>query len=492
VSPLATTKDLLMPANKLMRSARTATCCLLLGGCATSIISPELEDQVGTEMAYQVQDQIGLYPDEPLHAYVNAVGERLVQALGPSPYTFRFAVVDQIEPNAFAAPGGFIYISRGLLAQMNSEAELAGVLAHEISHVTRRHHAKQIGRTVGAGLLTLPGRAVGVVSEDVGNMINAPIEAAGEVYLSSFSREQELDADAQGLQLAAAAGYAPMALAEALEGIERSLTFLTGETHEADYLDTHPTTPARVADIQRKSARLTVQPQPPLADRAALLAHLDGLWCGPQNPQGGVFVEQLFLNADLNFAIRFPDGWETINTPRFVGAGREDGAAFIALGPAPHQASLAELGDAVVENMRQRTGLEPALRRRIEDGRWPAELVRYDDNSGEQTVSLYYLFVKAPGDTFRLIAMGLEQYREQLRATALSLAPLSEQQRDMISGHRLRLVIPRANESLEQLSARSGNRWPPAYTAIVNGLDDGAPLPVGAPLKIMKLERYPD
>ena len=110
---------------------------------------------------------------------MQTVGQRLVDALGETPYTFQFAVVDQFEPNAFASPGGYIYISRGLLAQMNHEAELAGVLAHEISHVTQRHHARQIGRSVGAGLFILSGRAVGVVSKNLGNIINAPIEAAG-------------------------------------------------------------------------------------------------------------------------------------------------------------------------------------------------------------------------------------------------------------------------------------------------------------------------
>ena len=172
------------------------TALSLLSGCATSVITPEVEEAMGTEMSVTVENQIGLYRQEPLESWVQAVGQRLVAKLGPTPYTFRFAVVDQFEPNAFATPGGFIYISRGLLAQMNSEDELAGVLAHEISHVTQRHHARQAGRSLGAGLLTIPGRAVGIVSRDLGYMISAPIEAAGQVYLASFSRSQETEADA--------------------------------------------------------------------------------------------------------------------------------------------------------------------------------------------------------------------------------------------------------------------------------------------------------
>ena len=236
---------------------------LLVGGCVTTVVSPELETAAGTAMSQQVADQIGLYQDPVLARYVDSVGQRLVSELGDTPYKFRFAVVDQFEPNAFASPGGYIYISRGLLAQMNSEDELAGVLAHEISHVTQRHHARQVGRSLGAGLLTLPGRAVGVVSEDLGNMINTPIEYAGQVYLASYSRGQESEADQYGLRLAARAGYKPLALADALEGIERTLYLMTGEKREATYLDTHPTTPERVAGINSLAATLTIAASAP-------------------------------------------------------------------------------------------------------------------------------------------------------------------------------------------------------------------------------------
>jgi predicted Zn-dependent protease len=182
---------------------------LALTGCA-STVTIEQEEAAGASLAEQVENQIGLYNDDYLKNYVDAVGRRLVAELGATPYSFRFHVVDQAEPNAFATPGGYIYLSRGIMALVNTEDELAGVLAHEISHVTQRHHAKQASRGVLPGLLTVPGRVVGsVVSEDVGKMINAPIEGAGKVYLSSFSRGQESEADQVGMRLAGQAGYDP-------------------------------------------------------------------------------------------------------------------------------------------------------------------------------------------------------------------------------------------------------------------------------------------
>ena len=158
---------------------------LLAAGCSsTGNITVADEEQAGSQLARQVENQVGYYNDTYLKNYVDSIGRRLVAVLGPTPYSFRFQIIDQAEPNAFATPGGYVYVSRGLLALINSEDELAGILAHEISHVTERHHAQQAQRSTLPGLLTVPGNVVGsVVSPDVGKAINAPLERAGQVYL---------------------------------------------------------------------------------------------------------------------------------------------------------------------------------------------------------------------------------------------------------------------------------------------------------------------
>ena len=463
---------------------------LLASSCATTVITPELEEELGSEMSVQVQDQIGLYSDPALESYLQRVGARLVAALGPTPYTFRFAIVDQFEPNAFASPGGFIYVSRGLLAQMNDEAELAGVLAHEISHVTQRHHARQIGRSVGAGLFTLPGRAVGVVSQNLGNLINAPIEAAGQVYLASYSRGQETEADAYGMRLAANAGYNPLALADALNGIERTVEALTGEKHKASFFDSHPTTPTRVADISRESASISVVPSAPIADQRQLYQFLDGMWVGLYNPQQGVFVGQSYRNADLDFTITFPDKWETINTPRFVAAADPEGRAYLALGGSDEPGSISEIIEAMAQKMREEAGIEPAERRSLEVGGWPAEVLRYDDTSGDKTVSLHYMMVQAPRQKFTLMAMGYAEFRDVLGTSALSLRQLTTVERNSVGGLRLRVTDPQPGEGLTALGQRVDSKWPPALAAAINGLaSSNAPI-AGRPIKYSRPERY--
>jgi predicted Zn-dependent protease len=474
---------------KLPAAAVLGICSALLAGCITTVVSPELETAAGTDMSQQVAEQIGLYQDPVLNRYVDSVGQRLVSNLGDTPYTFRFAIVDQFEPNAFASPGGYIYISRGLLSQMNNEDELAGVLAHEISHVTRRHHVRQVGRSLGAGLLTLPGRAVGVVSEDLGNMINAPIEYAGRVYLASYSRGQETEADQYGLRLAAQSGYQPLALADALEGIERTIYLLTGEERQATYLDTHPTTPQRVADINSLSAILSVAANAPLANPNQFRWNLDGLWWGPQNPQQGVFVEQTFLSADLDFSVRFPPGWETINTPRFVGAAEEDGKAYLALGTNSGEFTPEGYAAALITRMRDQAGLEPAVNRAFDIGEWPAHVVRYDDDTGEETVSLYYVFLAASQGSFTFMAMGYEHLREKLRESVMSIRPLTSSDRESIGGLRMRVTEIRSGEDLDGFTGRLQSETGPKFTAALNGVDENH-VGSGEPRKYVRKERY--
>jgi predicted Zn-dependent protease len=486
VTPTTATHRTQQSTSKAKTLAAIALAAGLATGCATTIITPEVEEALGSQMSVEVEEQAGLYVDDELNAYVDAVGARLVAAMEPGPYTFRFDIVDQGEPNAFASPGGYIYVSRGLLAQMNSEAELAGVLAHEISHVTQRHHAKQIGRSMRAGLMTLPGKAVGVVSKDMGDKI----AQAGEIYLASYSRDQESEADAVGMRLSAAAGYDPSQLAGALIGIERSVELLSGEKHEPTFFDSHPTTPSRVADVDKLAAELPWNNRAPIADRRALYGHLDGLWWGPQNPQQGVFQGQTFLSSDLGLRLTFPDEWKTINTPMFVGAMEPEGGAFIALAGTERVEDPTELTDKVAASMLEQTGLSPAEQRVFKLGDWPASLLRYDDSSEGKTVSLYYVFVSTPSDSYNFTAMGLEEYREDLRDTAMSLRRPTTREIESIEGLRVRTASTRNGESLTQFSTRVANEWPVDLTAAINGLETNQQLPADSSYKIMRTEAY--
>lgn len=466
---------------------------LLAGGCSsTGSITVADEAQAGSQLAREVENQVGYYNDSYLKNYVDSVGRRLVAELGPTPYSFRFQVIDQPEPNAFATPGGYIYLSRGLLALINSEDELAGILAHEISHVTERHHARQVQRGTLPGLLTVPGKVVGnVVSRDVGEAINAPLERAGQVYLSAFGREQENEADAVGMRLAARAGYRPAALGEVLGTLEATVTQLTGKTRRFSWIDSHPMTPNRIGAIDRQAAGLALQPATPFArDRAAVYQRLDGLLWGPENPASGFFRGQLFLQPDMGFAIEFPAGWQTLNTPRFVGAKRPDDRALVILGSAGPPAPPRAYADAFVAELDKQAGVAPDERDDFELGDWPAHFVRIRDTSGSEPASIYYVWVLAGRNMFELIAAGLEAETESMRAAVFSLREMVAAERDSVVSYRVRAVAAADGDTLASLGEREDNRWSPGLTAIINGIDESAALAPEQPVKILRAEPY--
>src|SRR5436190_1818637 len=220
----------------------------------------------GAKVAKLVEEQIGLYKAPATEEFLREVGQRLVAEAKADRWRFQFQIVDQLEPNAFAIPGGGIYISRGLLALVTSEDELAGVLAHEIAHVTERHAARQQRKGFLPSILSIPGSIVGnVVSENIGDLINAPIGAVSGAWIRKYSRGQEKDADRIGIRTAATAGYDPAELGSMLARLEADVAAKTGEERRFNIFDSHPMTSTRVRDIQRDAQRLEKSAHPAIA-----------------------------------------------------------------------------------------------------------------------------------------------------------------------------------------------------------------------------------
>ncbi len=478
---------------KIIRPNQLAWMVLLLTACGgTGLTTVDDERQAGEAVEQQVEEQIGIYPAEFLTGYVDAIGRRLVTGLNATPYIFHFKVTDQGEPNAFAAPGGHIYVSRGLLALINTEDELAGILAHEITHVTQRHHARQAQRGVLPGILTWPGRAIGkVVGEDVGNTINAPIDRVGGAYISSYGRSQESEADQLGMRLAARAGYDPGALATALYNLNRTVTLLTGERREESFFDSHPTTPTRISDIEREAATITWTPSKPFAhDKQALLDRLNGLTWGANNPMQGIVRDRQFMQPDMDVSVTFPEGWAVVNTPIFVGAFAPDNQALVVLGGAEQPGHAEELAAAFIEELRKKADREPTEAHPVKLDAGPAYLVRIEDTSGEQPVSIYYLWVNTRGTTFQFIAIGADSFRDQLRDTVVSLRRMTPDEKTSIVDDRIRSEPAHSGETLSMLSERTGNLFSPELTAALNGLPDDVVLDQGQLIKILRRRPY--
>jgi predicted Zn-dependent protease len=450
---------------------------------------PSRDLEQGEQVAKLVEQQIGLYSLPEAEAYLHKVGDRLATVVNDPRWKFSFQIVDQAEPNAFSIPGGHVYVSRGLLALIEREDELAGVLGHEMAHVTQRHVARQQRKGFLPGLLSLPGNVVGnVVGENLGALINAPIDTVGGAWLSAYSRSQEREADRIGIRTAAQAGYDPAALAEILARLERDVASQTGQERRFSIFDNHPMSEDRMKDIQRRASGLAPAAIPLIApDRAALFAKLDGLWWG-ENPEAGVFHQDQFLHPVSGITITFPTGWKHRNTPEYVIAVHPQQEAMLLLGIAGPASDPEAIGEKFIAKMRSDAQIEPISARKASLGEFPAFFVTYLDRSGNTPAYLDFAWVSMAGKTFELIGLAPERHRETVRNAALSLRPLTAAERGTVTGKRLRIITARQGERLPDLTARAGNAWSPAYTAVVNGLDPEVVLREGQLLKIARVE----
>src|SRR5687767_15102021 len=298
----------------VLRPAAVAVVALVVAACATnpatgkrefSLMSEAQEVELGKSMDGEVRREMGVYDDAELQRYVEGVGMRLARASQRPNLPWHFAVVDEPAINAFALPGGYIYLTRGILPFLDSEAELAGVLGHEIGHVTARHAAQQYTQATTAGVgVTL----LSIFVPEARPFQNLTETALGVMFLK-YGRDDELQADRLGVDYTAQTGWNPAGVA----GMLRTL----GRLDEADgsrrgvpnWLSTHPAPADRVERLQTLVKTVAPSSTSAAASDAEFLRRIDGLVFG-DSPSEGVVRGNTFLHPDLRLSIAFPPKWD--------------------------------------------------------------------------------------------------------------------------------------------------------------------------------------
>ena len=280
----------------------------------TGFMSEADEQKVGAEEHPKMLKEFGgTYDDRALAAYVSALGKRLVAQSEIPNQEFQFFVLNDDTVNAFALPGGYVYVSRGLIALCEDEAELAGVIGHEIGHVVARHTAQRYSSAVATQLgLT----AVGILGSvfgapsGLGNVVSYGAQAA----LQSYSRSQELEADSLGARYMSRAGYNPKALVDFFAKLDAETAIeadANGRPRDNfNIMSTHPRTSERI-----QQARLLAtkdMPPNPKRERALFLSQIDGLLFGT-DPKEGFVKGDSFIHPDLDFRFDFPPGFQIKN-----------------------------------------------------------------------------------------------------------------------------------------------------------------------------------
>jgi len=440
-----------------------------------------------------VDKNIGLYEEESTVSMVRKVGNTLAETSELPPDSFSFHIIDQEIPNAFAAPDNSIYVSRGLLALTNDEDSLAGILAHEISHVTENHHLKQERRKFLPNLLSIPGKTIGnVLNEKIGELINAPLENLSRLYLYSYSRKEEEEADLKGIKLAARSGYDPNAMGEILIQMDQTMKLIFGDQPGNSFFESHPSTPDRVEKIFElaQSTEISSKAKPGFyPDKISFLNNLDGIPFGP-NPEYGVFYQSRFIHPEHNYSIHMPDDWKPLKSSNTLAALAPDQKAAFFLGLYKFGYDPAPPGEALKDSLYEEYRILPVEEsfELLPDG--GVYSLRYHDRSGPEPMHIYFNWVEISGRIFQFIALGTESFFPTLEKVSGSIRPLTTQEEEAIHIMRLRIVRTRRGDTLESLGKREKNQWSPAFTAIANGLPEDVVFTEGEPLKIVRKEPY--
>jgi predicted Zn-dependent protease len=312
----------IFPGTALVLPALIATACAInpaTGNRQLSLIGESQEIRMGTEADGEISGQMGIYPDQALAKIVTDMGKGLAAKSERPDLPWSFRIVDEPVVNAFALPGGYIYVTRGILAYMNSHGELAAVLGHEIGHVTARHSVNQMSKAQLTGI----GLNVGAALDSrVAHYAGLTGAGFGLLFLK-FGRDDERQADDLGLRYMRSAGHA----GESMMEMFRMLGAVSGGRNSRSvpgWLSTHP-------DPENREERIRAQlpgASDALPEDTAWLRLLEGLVFS-DDPRQGFFRENRFLHPDLAFRLDFPAGWKTANARQSVSAKQPDGKAII-------------------------------------------------------------------------------------------------------------------------------------------------------------------
>jgi predicted Zn-dependent protease len=478
--------------NRIVLSAVTTLVAVGVLACATNpatgrreitLMSEAQEIAIGREQDALIRQEMGVYRDDALQRYVSGIGMALAKQSERPNLPWQFTVVDSQAINAFALPGGFIYLTRGILPFLADEAELAGVLGHEIGHVTARHSAQQYTRTVGgtAGLVVL-----GILVPSTQGVLGGAQQALGVLFLK-YGRDDELEADSLGVRYALRGNWDPIGVPGMLSTLGR-LDEAAGDTRGIpNWLSTHPEPLSRVDAVTPQVEMARAERTDLRRAQDALLERLDGLIYG-DSPEQGFVRGSAFLHPVLRFRMDFPRDWPIANAPTQVTASSPNGnaAALLQTVNAPAGANLRNVA---LDGM-TRSGLEPVSGDDTTINGLPAFVGVYRGQlEGLGPVAVRAAHIRH-GDTIYLLA-GLSppdtfsQMDPTFLTTVRSFRALSAAEASALQPSRVDVTTAAAGTSWAALAERAAGTIKADTLAIMNGLRPSTPPPGGSRVKIV-------
>ena len=454
-----------------------------------ALLSEADELRLGRDQDLEIRKQYGVYTNARLQAYVQKVGERLAAHSQRAQLQYSFTVLDSPQVNAFALPGGYVYVTRGVLAHLNSEAELAALLGHEIGHVSARHALRQPPATLANnGDLTLGAILAPELSARSGQSL---LGTLSDALLAGYGREHELEANRLGAEYLARADYDPKAIIDVIgllkhqEVFEKQVAAQEGRVPHVYHgvFTSHPDADERLQQVVAEAEKHR-NPVNVRTERALYLKLIEGLTWGDSEAQG-IRRGAEFYHRGLNIGVRFPAGWQVDNNPE----------RLLAISPARDallQMQVTEQGKArspqeyLVVGMQRRDLRET---RAFKVGGLPgySGITRMQTPFGPRDVRVAVVFLNKQAFRFFAAERDAQNSERGFFETVQSLHSLSASERALARGLRVELVKARPRDSFAALAIRAGlTHEPAAALRMLNGkFPQGEPTP-GELIKIIQ------
>ncbi len=447
-----------------------------------ALVSEQQEIQMGKEGDVQVRAQYGVYNDPQMSQYVQAIGQKLVPHTPRRNLPYSFTVLDSPVVNAFSLPGGPVYVTRGIMAVMDSEAELAGVLGHELGHIEARHAVEQVSQQE----LFQAGLAIGSAVSPTFARLAGVTNIGAQLLFLKFSRSDESQADQLGVQYERAAGYDPAALVSFFTSLEK-IGDMSGQAPLPGFLQTHPLTADRIKAVD---AMLQPGDKSLAIDKPQYLQRIDGIVYG-DDPRQGYIQGNTFYHPALRFEFSFPGGWKAQNTATQVQVVSPDQNAAIvlqaeqsseALGSYAQKRAAQDLQGATLAGQRNETvnGMEAM-----------EQVFQIPASAQNPPIEVDRTYIRKGGDIYTFTALAAQQnygsYQAAFGQTVGSFNALTDQAKINVSPQILHLAAADGRRTLQDLFAADNaarKLWP--TLAVMNESSLTAVPPSGSMIKIVR------
>jgi predicted Zn-dependent protease len=456
--------------------------------------------QIGAQEHPRIIAQFGgVVSDRELPDYVTGIGMKMARLKLEKGDPWKFTVLDTPVVNAFALPGGYVYVTRGLLAIANNEAELAAVLGHEIGHVVSGHGEDRMKQSNRAGLGVIIGTILGGVIGGEDGAADA-IELGARLasgYLAQYSQDQELEADRIGIQLLAKAGYSPFAQADFLKQLaaeERLQQRVSGRQYNpnrVDFFASHPSTSKRMIKARTAAQNTKITRASGVLNERAYLTKVEGIIYG-DTPKEGFIRGLTFSHPKLKFTFTVPEGFILQNFPNQVVANHRSGAKMVLSGDSNWDGTM----DDYIQNRWLPTILQETrltdfhdLRRVTVNGLDGAiAFGTIQTQAGPRLVQL--TAVRFDGTTIRIVALGKKsdgKVRNQMNTASQSFRRLSDAEAQALKPYRLHVVKVQTNDTVRNLSASMPlTGLQEEQFLAMNGYGDGQVMQTGDLVKVVE------